>query len=793
MIMNNFYKEFISAIIFSICASATSLAQQLDAASRLDAYYQENIPLKIYLFHNQPAYAPGDTIFFRGYLLTVDGLKPIQGRQIVHVELIDASGNIVKGINILARDGIFYNQLKIPEDLPDGNYLIASFNNWMRNTAAEFYFRKEITISGASKIQPLRDYTDWSIHPEGGKAIIGFNNKIVVKGKPDTQVVVRSSTDKIVSSFLTDPLGFGSFYINPVAGEQYYLYPQGVEEGIHISNITDDGLSIQLLQSNDKIDIIFQIPDRSVLKQTELNYVLHHHAELLVAGDISFHRQNSGIIRIPRKDLPDGVLRISVLNRQNEQISERLFFNVSAKKSTAEVSLSKEYFSHRERVDAHVKIMNEEGEQVEGNFAITVYRTDLFQGHNAPSNILQKLLLTSDVPDDSFSRLMNSEFKELSSLQIDNYLISRRWNRFNWGDLANTTQSNTFLFQSHLEISAQINSLSGIRSIPDSLIVSCYLQKSQDIYETYSDKNGKFGMALLFDVWDDDEVLIFAKSKGRLFSSLTLEFTKPQAHNLKASPFNIRDELSAYSTYANVRKRVADSYYNSYNSKIAVQSKPDIQPHSKIEREIRGVDLSVNFADYYIFPTMEETIREIIPWLQHRKTNQGNVVRLYLTGIERTGQDAPLFIIDGVMTNQTDYFLALKPSEVISVKIVNSPKKLEYFGALGTNGIVLVETKIPGNNAQVPRGSSTIKISGLSNPIEFSSVVNNNYGNQRIPDVRPVLLWKPFLKTNNEGEFGLSFFTSDDTGKYRIVVEGFTSEGQPFSAFKDFQVRGNYD
>jgi hypothetical protein len=45
-------------------------------------------------------------------------------------------------------------------------------------------------------------------------------------------------------------------------------------------------------------------------------------------------------------------------------------------------------------------------------------------------------------------------------------------------------------------------------------------------------------------------------------------------------------------------------------------------------------------------------------------------------------------------------------------------------------------------------------------------------------DYRNLLYWNPIIKPGNSKSSNLRFYTSDDSGKYLIVIEGITSKGE---------------
>jgi hypothetical protein len=232
-----------------------------------------------------------------------------------------------------------------------------------------------------------------------------------------------------------------------------------------------------------------------------------------------------------------------------------------------------------------------------------------------------------------------------------------------------------------------------------------------------------------------------------------------------------------------------DKYVIDRSYAFKEKNRPEQPPslNALIEEEIFGADLTINLDDYLLFPTMSETLREIVPMLQHRKHRNRDVVRLFFDDENVFADGEPLYIIDGVITDNTTYFLNLKPAEVATIKVIHRASKLRTFGAVGKNGIVLVETKLPNNSLAVPRSEYTFAFQGLNEVAPFHQL-NPIVKPGRVPDLRSTLYWRPNEKTPASGEASISFHASDDTGNFRIRVEGFTEDGRPFSGTETFTV-----
>ena len=53
-----------------------------------------------------------------------------------------------------------------------------------------------------------------------------------------------------------------------------------------------------------------------------------------------------------------------------------------------------------------------------------------------------------------------------------------------------------------------------------------------------------------------------------------------------------------------------------------------------------------------------------------------------------------------------------------------------------------------------------------------------------LPDYRSTLYWNPLIKTDENGNATISFRTSDVDGRYKVTIEGMTSEGEIFRIIK---------
>lgn len=184
---------------------------------------------------------------------------------------------------------------------------------------------------------------------------------------------------------------------------------------------------------------------------------------------------------------------------------------------------------------------------------------------------------------------------------------------------------------------------------------------------------------------------------------------------------------------------------------------------------------------------MAELVKEVIPSLQHRTLANGKeYVHVSLSeGMSAAATGDPVYIIDGVATKSTAFFLSLKPADVLRIKIITNPSKLLRFNLLGKNGIVIVTTKT--GDTRVPLDDQSRLIEGLNTPVNFHAGNHEKSGDGK-PDFRSTIYWNPSLMTDSNGKARVEFFCTDDIGPMSIRIDGLAEGGKPFSATAAFTV-----
>jgi len=346
-------------------------------------------------------------------------------------------------------------------------------------------------------------------------------------------------------------------------------------------------------------------------------------------------------------------------------------------------------------------------------------------------------------------------------------------------DTKASQKSNTY---DQLRISGKVVDAASGKSVPDSTRIFFYLQRNTLGYESLV-MDGRFELDFLFDFWGIDDVFCLAEYKGRTLKNLRIEIDPFQHPALLAPATVATDRQDPYPTFA-FKRNLINSSYSYFRS--ASKIKEAHNPNADFEDEIMGADVEVKVDDYIVFPTVKDLVREVVPSLTVRGTAPRLSLRVVMSEAAFAATEDPLYVIDGFMTRSSDFFLSLKPADIVSIKVVKNVQKLSRMGYLGKNGIIIVNTRKP-NAAAVMASAIYFASEGLSKAIPFSSL-SHSASSPRTPDFRSTLYWNPGIKTDDNGNAAFSFFISDDVEPIQVKVEGFTLDGRYFSTVETLQV-----
>lgn len=101
---------------------------------------------KIYLQTSHVFFKPGETVYFKIYVVNAADQTPARQSGVVYAELAGPSGTIIEKSAYKAENGYAEGSFTLNEQAAGGIYRIRSYTSWMRNEKDSSFFVKEITV-----------------------------------------------------------------------------------------------------------------------------------------------------------------------------------------------------------------------------------------------------------------------------------------------------------------------------------------------------------------------------------------------------------------------------------------------------------------------------------------------------------------------------------------------------------------------------------------------------------------------------------------------------------------------
>ncbi|MFT3701798.1 MAG: hypothetical protein QM802_05495 [Agriterribacter sp.] len=129
---------------------------------------------KLFIHTDKPYYRLKDTIWLKGYILTASNHSASDSSKIAYIEIVDATGTVIKRVNPSCELGLFETYIALSEkEFSQGQYTLRSYTRYMRNFGDSLFYTAPFTI-----IDPANDVWKASIQQ------LSFdNNRLILSAK----------------------------------------------------------------------------------------------------------------------------------------------------------------------------------------------------------------------------------------------------------------------------------------------------------------------------------------------------------------------------------------------------------------------------------------------------------------------------------------------------------------------------------------------------------------------------------------------------------------------------------
>ncbi len=792
--MRIFIKSIFSALfIFFICNKIS--AQRIDSV--LSIYANVFQPERAYLQFDKPAYSPGETIWFKAYLM--QGIYPAGASKNFYVDWTDDDGNILYHTTTPIIEASARGQFEIPSNFSGTTIHVRAYTSWMLNFDSAFLYNKNIHIIQKSSTQNNLPTIISSIQffPEGGDAIEGLKNKIAFKandqfGRP---VKVRggiiNSKGLLVDSFKAMHDGMGFFFLQPEANETYTAKWFDEQKNLHQTTLPaakSSGVNLEISDIEDSSRKFIVTRSENVdenLKQLHIIATLQQ--QLVYMANINLVGESvSGYI--PVAQLPTGVLQITVFDKNWQPLAERItFVNNHDAEFAPEVGFSVLGLSKRQRNVLVIDVPD----SIQSNLSVSV--TDAGISSDSSDNIISHLLLTGDlhgaVYDPSFYFSDNKNAQQY----LDLVMLTHGWRRFNW---QNVVQGN--LPEIKYPHDATYVNLSGkiFGATPDQLRDAKYMlafvmakDSSRQTYTIPIEKNGTFSKPEL--VFYDTLKIFYAFPTPKMADMTEVAFYNgllPSSKHvfIDRTPENNIMWFDTSGSYRNAYLALQAARLKSLSEGLTLKD-VTVKTRAKSPLEIMddrytsGLfsgdmdDVAFDVLDdksAFAFPSVFTYLQGKVAGLQISVSGTNDVTLTW------RGSTPDVYLDE--MKVDVSQLQSLSMDDVAYVKVFRPP----FFGTAdgGAGGAIAVYTK-KGNDQQTnekKKGLPYKFVAGYSAVKEFYSP---NYGTfdekNEAADLRSTLYWNPMIFTNNEKHIvRFEFYNNDVTNSFRVVLEGMSKDGK---------------
>lgn len=666
----------------------------------------------------------------------------------------------------------------------------------------------EITPNGGTTIVlPIAadkpQQTDLQFLPEGGsfiankwqqlgfKAINNFGKGVFVKGN------IEDSKKQVVASFTAVHNGMGTVWMRPLPGESY-------------TAVLDNGLAFPLpapMPHGTQLQVACNAAADSVVVRIDASPDLYNNAFFLrasVAGNsIAMGpvrlKDSAYSLSISKKAFPQGVCRFTLYNASAQPVNERAILVWHRDTLGLQLKLNKDFYSQRDSV--HVLLTAKNGRTPAiGSFSAAVIDTSFVKYPTHSPNIISHLLLTSDLvgPVENPAYYFDAPLPEATEA----LMLTQGWVQYN--QFYKSAQP--FAYDSAFAIIGKVTNLFNKPAVNTSLtLFGKDGSTSPFIVTGQSDNNGQF-VFKDFPTFRSDSVSLLIRAvtkKGKSFG-IGVEVDLPDFPSYDVERETTDDAPVQYNTklrdYVQQQVKITNELktQKGYLENVIVRGKIRVKGSRNLNED-GGSDQTIGAKVLEAMPksTLLEVLTKELPGL-HVGTLPKSDVRLY----KRNG-DMIVFIIDGY--NILQFFQATTPSnnellnyeetylkyiaaeDVAGIEVMHSSKNSnayqQHFG-LYSSALVsytFVEiTTFSGNGAFMKKMANNYLYKPLA-PVVAKSFYAPRYsapGNETtLPDFRKTIYWSPDIITNEKGEAGFSFYTSDNSGGLVLVLQGTDLQG----------------
>lgn len=785
-----FVKLFLLVALVSL--NLTVFGQRFDSVlTLLDTKYPQE---KLYLHFDRGVYSPGETIWFKAYLFS--GVFPSLLSKTLYAELLDEQGKVLQRKSAPMIQSGAAAAFDLPADLKSQTVYVRAYTRWMLNFDTSFLYVKAIPITNKAKAAAAAAQTPSAFlqfFPESGNLVAGLQSKVAFKATDSKGLPINvkgdivDNTGKKLGTFNSIHDGMGFFILHPAQGEQYKAVWKdqfGKPQETALPNCLPQGVALKLNNLGDKA--IFSIQRSSGSPVQLVHIVAQHQQQLIYRAKASMASKEEISGSIPLKDIPAGIVQVTVFDQNEMPLAERLMFvNQDDYYFITDLNSPLKGFTKRAKNVIQVDVPD----TIACNLSISVTDASLDPARKGEDDIFSHILLTSDIKGYVHQPAYYFSGTDSALAYLDLVMLTNGWRRFRWDDaLAGRLPEIKHLPDNYLAIEGKVSGINRSSLMQKELTGVMESSGGRQFLSIPVNPDGTFiidnviffdTLRLFYQFNNDKDKILTSRGVFSFRNNLYNETvrTKPDV----VVPFRVDSVVAVKnSTLSQKRQEQEDA-----NRKVQTLATVEVKARQKSKQEkveeqyVSGMFSGGNGQTFVIEDDpVAQTAMNVFTYLSGRVAGlrvaqAGGTVSLNWRG------GSPAVFLDEMMVDVST-LQGINMSEVALVKVFNPPF-LGAAGGGGANGAIAVYTKRGSSaSSQYVKGLDAATIQGYSPIKEFYSPDYSKYEQATgDTDYRKTLYWEPFVLTNKQNRrILLTFYNNDFTNRIRVVVEGINLEGK---------------
>ena len=796
--------NIIYVLVIVCMLNLVSRAQDLSSA--LTKYSNAATFEKAYVQFDNSRYIPGQTIWYKAYLLS--GFQPSLISKNFYIDWYNDKGQLISSGITPVVYGYSSGSFTLPEKY-NGTFIRAvGYTKWMRNFESAYFYQQTFPIiSDACQIEKKElglSETTVQFLPESGTVLSNKLNVFAFKavnkfGLPvNISGIVKNSGGDSITSFKSIHDGMGKFQMINLANEKYMVEWKDLAGNTHKTDLPlSEEVGVNLIVEPGRLNRVFHVQRTTSVpeRMKQLTLVGQMNGNLLFKANLNLLDKESVTSSLPINKLLSGILQLTIFDANLQPLCERVLF-VKNEDYILNASIQVDSLNTVKRGKNIFEIELKDSSYTNLSLSITDARTNDFPGNT----IISQLLLKGDLAGNIYmpAYYFESGVDSVNS-HLDLVMLTNGWRRYKWREILNNALP-----------TLKYSKDSAYQSIKGKIInyTARKGSKTESINLIFVAKDSSSSM-LTLPIMEDGS---FSGNNTILYDTTKVYYKINGATRISKDDLTLSNDLFKANpniTQNNWQNDIDTTGLSRFLYLMKQQKKLDSLKQKATLKEVvlyakektRMKELDAIYAKG-IF-SGEATAAFDMSSLQNTSHTQsifdfltGKVPELSIgntlggtatEGVVTFRRGAPTFYLDEIpiLTSEANN---IDINNVAYIKVFNPPFAGGFNasgGTIASGGAIAIYTRRGGdvnpnlNNLRTNKVDYKI-LTGYSPVKEFYSPnyaeTEQTYSNV---DLRSTLLWKPWIVLDKSHQrIKYIFYNNDVTHSFRLILEGMDSKGK---------------